>query len=78
MGVFHLDPFGFRLADLLVVLVGHRAGLVLYHVTDVDLIAEDGLDGHVVPERRFAPQVFPPLRHVVKAPWRGDFFRVKL
>ena len=78
MGVFNLDPLGFRFADLLVVFVGHRPGLVLYHVTDVNLIAEDGLDGHVVPERRFASQTFPSLCHVVKAPWRGDFFRVKL
>ena len=78
MGVFNLDPLGFRFADLLVVFVGHRPGLVLYHVTDVNLIAEDGLDGHVVPERCLAPQVFPSLCHVVKAPWRRDFFRIEL
>ena len=47
-------------------------------MTDVNLIAENGLDGHVVPERRFASQIFPSLCHVVKAPWRGDFFRVVL
>ena len=28
VGVFHLDPFGFRFADLLVVFVGHCPGLV--------------------------------------------------
>lgn len=78
MGVFHLDPLGFRFADLLVVFVGHRPGFVLYHVTDVNLIAEDGLDGHIVPERRLASQVFPSLCHVVKAPWCRDFFRVEL
>ena len=78
MGVFNLDPLGFRFANLLVVLVGHRAGLVLYHVTDIDLIAENGFDRHVVPERCLAPQIFPPLCHVVKAPWRRDFFCVEL
>ena len=60
MGVFNLDSFGFRLAGLLVVVVGHRAGLILHHVTDVNLIAEDGFDRHIVPERCLAPQVFPP------------------
>ena len=60
MGVFNLDSFGFRLAGLLVVFVGHRSGLVLYHVTDVNLIAENGFHGHIVPVRRLAPQVFPP------------------
>ena len=78
MGVLDLDPFGFRLADLLVVFVGHRSGLVLYHVTDVNLVAENGFDRHVVPERCLAPKIFPSLRHVVKAPWRGDLFRVEL
>ena len=78
MGVFHLDPFGFRFADLFVVFVGHRAGLVLYHVTDINLIAENGFDRHIVPERCLATQIFPPLRHVIEAPWRRDFFRVEL
>ena len=78
MGVFNLDPLGFRFANLLVVLVGHRSGLILYHVTDIDLIAENGFDRHVVPERCLAPQIFPPLCHVVKAPWRRDFFCVEL
>ena len=78
MGVFHLDPFGFRFADLFVVFVGHRAGLVLYHVTDINLIAENGFYRHIIPERCLAPQVFPSLCHVVKAPWRRDFFRIEL
>ena len=78
MGVFNLDPLGFRFADLLVVLVGHRPGFVLYHVTDINLVAENGFHGHIVPERRFAPQIFPSLCHVIEAPWRGDFFRVEL
>ena len=78
MGVLDLDPFGFRFADLLVVLVGHRAGLVLHHVTDVNLIAENGFYRHIIPEWCLAPQVFPPLCHVIEAPWRGDFFRVEL
>ena len=78
MGVLNLDPFGFWFADLFVVFVGHCAGLVLYHVTDINLIAENGFYRHIVPEWCLAPQVFPPLCHVIEAPWRGDFFRVKL
>ena len=78
MGVLNLNPFGFRFADLLVVFVGHRAGFILYHATDIDLVAEDGFHRHVVPERRFAPQIFPSLCHVIEAPWRGDFFCVEL
>ena len=78
MGVLHLDPFGFRVADLFVVFVGHRSGLVLYHVTEVNLVAENGFDRHIVPGRCLATQIFPPLRHVIEAPWRRDFFRVVL
>ena len=47
-------------------------------MTDIDLLAENGFDRHVEPERRLASQVFPSLCHVVKAPWRRDFFRVEL
>lgn len=47
-------------------------------MTDIDLLAENGFDRHVEPERRLASQVFPSLCHVVKAPWRWDFFFVEL
>ena len=71
MGMLHLDPVLFRLAHLLVDLIGNGAGLVLYHVAEVDLIPQNGLDRHIVPVRRLAPQVRPALRHVVEAAGRG-------
>ena len=71
MGMLHLDPVLFRLTDLLVDFVGNGAGLVLHHVAEVDLIPKNGLDRHIVPVGRLAPQVRPALRHVVEAAGRG-------
>ena len=51
VGILNLDPILFRLADLLMVFVGHRTRLVLYHVTDVNLVAKNGTNGHIIPER---------------------------
>ena len=78
VGVLHPNPFALRFADLLVVLVGDRARLVLYHVAEINLVAEDGFHRHIVPALRLAPAVLPPLRHVVKGSGRGDFFGVQL
>ncbi len=71
MGMLHLDPVLFRLADLLVNLVEDSAGLVLDYVAQVDLIPQNGLDRHIVPIGRFVPQVRPALCHVVEATGRG-------
>ena len=77
VGVLHPDPLALRLADLLVVFVGDRARLVLYHVAEIHLVAEDGFHRHIVPALRLAPAVFPPFRHVVEGSGRGDFFGVE-
>ena len=54
MGVLHSNPLAFRLADMLVVFVGDGDCLVLYHVAEIDLVAENGFHRHIVPAVRFA------------------------
>ena len=77
MGVLHPNPLALRFADLLVVFVGDGARLILYHVAEIHLVAEDGFHRHIVPTFRLAPAVLPPLRHVVKGSGRWDFFGVE-
>ena len=59
------------------ILVGDSARLVLYHVAEIHLVAEDGFHRHIIPERRFSPVIFPPLRHVVEGSGGGDFFGIE-
>ena len=49
VGVLYFNPFLFGLIHLLMVFVGNIAPLVLYHVADIDLIAEQLAYCYIVP-----------------------------
>ena len=77
MRPLHPYPFGLRLANLLVNLVGHIAGLVLHRVAEVDLVAEYRFYCHVAPVRRLAPGVRASRLQIVIVAGRGDFVAVQ-
>ena len=60
MRTLDTNPLGLRLAHLLVNLVGDIAGFVLHRMTDIDLIAKDGLHGLGLPVASVLPGIARP------------------
>lgn len=66
MGVFYPDPLVLRLGDLLVNLIGKVTRLVLHHMSEVNLVAKDGLDCGWRPKITVLADVGFALSHVVE------------
>ena len=77
VGVLHLDPLILRFINLLVILVGHRARLVLHHVADVCFVPAEYLDRHVIPQSVASEVVGLPLHLKEMLPGRGNSFSIQ-
>ena len=49
MRTLHTNPFVLRLADQLAGFIGHGSGLALYHVADIDFVADKVLHSGIRP-----------------------------
>ena len=77
MRPLHPYPLALRLVHLLVNLIGHIAGLVLYHVTDIDLVLKDSLYRLRLPVVALPADVGLTLAQVVEAAGRWHLLCVQ-
>ena len=77
VGVFHPYPFILRLYNELAGFIGERPVLALYHISDINLIAEDNLNGSVGPLVVNLTRVVLPFALIVQHSGRLNSFLVE-
>ena len=68
VGIFHLNPFGFRFINLLVVFVGNTTSFVLHHMPDIHLVANHLLYGDIIPQMIAVAYALPAIFKIVVIP----------